>query len=322
MIYQNEYLNEISFPLGGIGTGSIGLAGNGEFVDWEIFNHPAKTTINPYTHFAVRAEYPDGRVDVRVLQGDHKRNLNGQIGFERFHAYGFGPHSGTMAAFPHFGKVTFDGRFPIAALTLEDEGFPAEIVLTAYNPMIPHEADDSSLPVAMFDVALKSRVEGVRYTLMLTVRNPFGSTINEDVSTEGVCAVMMKHAGKMTDEKDYGDLCVATSGADAFTHPYWYRGQWKDGLETYWRELTEGNLTCRSYDAPAVGDVCGVGCHGVPRVGEEWRVPFVLSWNIPNCYNYWNPWRDENGRDVTWKNYYATRFEDSAATARYALAAR
>ena len=26
--FTGEYLNEISFPLGGIGTGSVGLAGN------------------------------------------------------------------------------------------------------------------------------------------------------------------------------------------------------------------------------------------------------------------------------------------------------
>ena len=42
MIYKNEDLNEISFPLGGIGTGSIGLAGNGQLIDWEIFNKPSK----------------------------------------------------------------------------------------------------------------------------------------------------------------------------------------------------------------------------------------------------------------------------------------
>ena len=36
MIYQGDTLREISFPLGGIGSGSVGLAGNGSLVDWEI----------------------------------------------------------------------------------------------------------------------------------------------------------------------------------------------------------------------------------------------------------------------------------------------
>jgi len=38
MLYTGKNLQEISFPLGGIGTGSIGLAGNGCFVDWEILD--------------------------------------------------------------------------------------------------------------------------------------------------------------------------------------------------------------------------------------------------------------------------------------------
>ena len=42
MIYENEYLNEISFPLGGIGSGCIGLAGNGRLIEWEICNRPNK----------------------------------------------------------------------------------------------------------------------------------------------------------------------------------------------------------------------------------------------------------------------------------------
>ena len=42
MVYRGNKLKEISFPLGGIGTGSVGLAGNGAFVDWEIFNRPSK----------------------------------------------------------------------------------------------------------------------------------------------------------------------------------------------------------------------------------------------------------------------------------------
>ena len=60
MIYEHEYLNEISFPLGGIGTGCVGLAGNGCLVDWEIFNRPNKGSLNGYTHIAVRAKMGDG----------------------------------------------------------------------------------------------------------------------------------------------------------------------------------------------------------------------------------------------------------------------
>ena len=40
--YTGDNLTRVAFPMGGIGTGCISLAGNGELVDWEIFNHPNK----------------------------------------------------------------------------------------------------------------------------------------------------------------------------------------------------------------------------------------------------------------------------------------
>ncbi len=55
MIYENEARKNISFPLGGIGTSCIGLAGNGELIDWELFNRPSKNTRNGYSHFAIKA---------------------------------------------------------------------------------------------------------------------------------------------------------------------------------------------------------------------------------------------------------------------------
>ena len=46
MIYTGENTKEISFPLGGIGSGSIGIDGGGRFFDWEIFNRPNKGSRN------------------------------------------------------------------------------------------------------------------------------------------------------------------------------------------------------------------------------------------------------------------------------------
>ena len=60
-VYEGAKTAQISFPLGGIGAGGIGLAGNGRLVDWEIFNRPNKGSVNGFSHFAVRAER-DGQV--------------------------------------------------------------------------------------------------------------------------------------------------------------------------------------------------------------------------------------------------------------------
>ncbi len=69
--YKKQYTKEISFPIGGIGTGSIGFGGNGRLHDWEIFNRPAKGSLNGYSHFAVRVFHPNGEVDARVRLSAH-----------------------------------------------------------------------------------------------------------------------------------------------------------------------------------------------------------------------------------------------------------
>lgn len=43
------------FPLGGIGAGAIGIGADGRLQDWEIFNRPAKGSVNGFSHFAIRA---------------------------------------------------------------------------------------------------------------------------------------------------------------------------------------------------------------------------------------------------------------------------
>ena len=68
-MYTGENLREISFPIGGIGTGSIGLAGNGRLTDWEIANRPNKGGGNGHSFFAVKAERGGKCVVARVLQG-------------------------------------------------------------------------------------------------------------------------------------------------------------------------------------------------------------------------------------------------------------
>ena len=56
MKYEGKRLYQISFPLGGIGTGCIGLAGNGRLRDFEIYNRPNKRSLNGFTGFVVKAE--------------------------------------------------------------------------------------------------------------------------------------------------------------------------------------------------------------------------------------------------------------------------
>lgn len=323
MKYTGNKTKEISFPLGGIGTGSIGLGGNGRFLDWEIFNRPSKGSLNGNSHIGIKA-VKDGKSVAKALNGDLLKDYMGQYGKNQFSGFGFGPNAGTMCGFPHFENVEFDGEFPIANLKFSDSEFPGEVKMTAFNPFIPGDEDNSSIPAAFFEIEVKNTSGSqVSYQLAFTVRNPFEASINKNVSTDDAKILKFVCAEKDKSELEYGDLTLATDAADSVVQTYWYRGQWLDGLSTYWKEFSsvEG-LKEREYDGATKFDVGVVAANLNLAPGEYKKVRFVLSWNVPNNCNYWEDTddvKDENGNSKIWKNYYAVLFEDSVASAKYSL---
>lgn len=149
MIYENEKAKNVSFPIGGIGSGCVSLLGNGEISDFEVFGRPNKNTLNGYTSFAVKASY-EGESVAKILHGDTNESYMGAHTELHHVGFGFGPRLYSMAGFPHFRHVCFDGQFPVAHLTFEDAHFPGRVTLHAFNPFIPHDDENSSLPAAFF----------------------------------------------------------------------------------------------------------------------------------------------------------------------------
>lgn len=116
-------------------------------------------------------------------------------------------------------------------------------------------------------------------------------------------------------------MCESDS---VFTTDYWYRGWWnsfyQDNIRTYWNDFSSGKDLCnRNYKDAGNNEVCSVSGRVTTEPGETKKVRFVLSWSIPECSNYWAPLKDENGNDVTWKNYYATIFASSKESAEYSV---
>ena len=171
--YTGAQLDEISFPLGGIGSGCIGLAGNGRLIDWEIFNRPNKGSINGFSHFAVKAERGGEVVDARVLHGDLTGPLSGNLRTTWLNSFGFGPARSTLGGLPHFRTVEFEGTFPVATLSFAEPAFPGAVSLRAFNPFIPGNSDASSIPAACFELQIANTgADDLDYTVALAVTNP------------------------------------------------------------------------------------------------------------------------------------------------------
>lgn len=316
--YVGKQTKEISFPLGGIGTGCIGLGGNGRLRDWEIFNRPSKGSLNGYSHFAVKAMKKETLIDARVLNGDlTDTSLMGQYCKKNYSGYGFGPNSQSMAGLPHFEHCIFEGEFPLARLTFSDSHFPGQVILNAFNPFIPLNDRDSSIPAAFFEISCQNPTnEPLEYHINFTVQNPFSSSVNSQIEKNGI---LLEQTQYHPDEIGFGQLCMMTNAEKTAIQQYWYRGKWFDGIETYWRNFTElGVLPERIYEQPGNQDHCTLSAILTIPAGESQSCRFILSWNIPNNYNYWNPYQID-GKDVSWKNYYALLFSDAVKSAAYSL---
>ena len=319
MIYEKSKTRNISFPLGGIGTGCIGLLGNGELGEWEIYNRPNKRCHNGFSHFAIKVTSGNKSV-VKVLHGDTNDNLSGSYDpCDGNRGFGYGVGEASLSALPHFKDLVFDGAFPIARLTFSESDFPVVARLCAFNPFIPHDEFNSSIPAAFFEWELENTTnDKLSIALAATVRNPPKAISNKNISDGGLSGILYDAEIGESGEARHTDICLLTDHGDAAVQEYWYRGKWKDALTTYWRELScLDRMSSRVYSESANEDCGTVVSYADIAPGERVKIRYVIAWNSPEAYNYWKP-RDDVS-EKTWKNYYATQFENSLASAKYAI---
>ena len=256
-----------------------------------------------------------------VLHGDFAPPYVGK-GSMGYAGFGFGVARETLSGLPHFRETTFHGRFPFAEIDFLDPAFPGKVKLTAFNPMIPLNDDDSSLPAAFFTIAVHNDSrQAIDYTVAFSARNPAGmKTTNRLVKFPG--AQLLHMTGDLDpSDSAFGDFAVATDALEARAQEYWYRGGWFDTLGVFWRDFAvPGEMKTRSYPDPGSGDHGTLSVRLRVPAGRQAAARFVFSWNVPNCENYWSSCCGEGQcKPKTWRNYYATRFSDAVASARHCL---
>ena len=324
--FTGPQLGEIAFPLGGIGTGTVSLGGRGDFRDWEIFNRPNKGKVLPFTFVALwtKSAQLSQSATIRVVEAPLQPPFRGSDGFARNRAQGL----------PRMAGARFTGSYPFAEIAFEDERLPLAVSLEAFNPLIPLDTDDSSLPVAIFRYRLTNRTRStVDAALAFSILNAIGydgHTVLEDNRfegfgrnltrlrrDEGVVGLDLTSDKYESDHIRAGSMALVTTHPDVSARTAWEEGDWWDSFQKWFDEYEATGMLKDSHVSDPTADGLSNYATLAPRLtlapGETRDVRFVLAWFFPLRENYWNKEPEVKGRKL--RNDYGTRFDNAWAVA-------
>ena len=312
---------EAAFLLGGIGTGNFSVGSRGDLRDWEIFNKPAKGQKLPYSFFAVA--FNDGeRVTTRVLESRLVPPFSESHGF----------HPGSVAGLPRFSDSRMWAEYPFVYVELVDDELPVRVLLEAYTPFIPHEPDDSGLPLAVLTYTVQNTGDSdLDVTVAGSMLNAvgftgvgdfgwvkpegFGGNVNRFTQEAGLRGVSFTSGKHPEDSLLYGSMSLVTTERDVTVKPNWYRSGWWDNLREFWDDLaSDGLLTDHGYESPSEEGKTDVGSLGAVKTvgpGEAVDFTFLVSWHFPNRVGNWNQRIGDCGCGAVARNRYAARFSDA-----------
>lgn len=272
-VYKGEYNSRIAFPLGGMGTGMYCMEGTGFFSHMSIRHQP--DIYNEPTMFA--AIHVKGCEEgTKVLEGPVAE-------WRKFGSpgSGLGGPGGANYGLPRFGEAVFEARFPFGNVSLSDPDIPMKVMLTGWNPFIPGDADNSSLPVGILEYTFENTsgksLEAVfSYHSRNFMRKEEGKNSIRPLSN----GFILSQEG--TPEKPYlqGDFAIFTDQPSTVVNHCWFRGGWFDGLTMAWNTIRSGELL---QHPPVEKDAPGASLF-VPlslQPGEKKTVKVYTSWYVP-----------------------------------------
>lgn len=259
--YRGDCLNQVAFPMGGIGAGMICLEGAGALSHVSIRNRP--DMFNEPSIFAAVA-IKGAEPKARLLEGPvPSRKIFGPAGT----AVGL---PGATYGLPRFAEAEFEARFPFGTVRLHDSELPIAVELTGWSPFLPGNADESSLPVAGLEYRFINRLgEPVEAVFSFNAKN-FLADNNAPPARHAVRTApggftlwTGAPAGAPWEEAAF---TAAVSEPGAKVNRHWFRGAWWDAVTLAWKDVVDA----AAYDAPPPSE-------GLPSPGATIFVPFRLQ---------------------------------------------
>jgi uncharacterized protein (DUF608 family) len=183
----------------------------------------------------------------------------------------------------------------LAWIDFQDPDMPVQVTLEAYNPFVPINDKDSSLPVAIFRFKLHNAgIKAVKVSLCANLYNavgyggegPFsGPTMGESTNTyverDNVRGLLMTSDRHPEDAPQFGSMALTTPWKDVDHQTCWFRGGWFDAFHKFWDDFSStGTLPERTYDTPSPegqGDVGSIVLKGEVKPGETIVLPVYID---------------------------------------------
>ncbi|MEM2415170.1 MAG: GH116 family glycosyl hydrolase [Thermoproteota archaeon] len=300
-----SYSNLSGIPLGGIGTGSIEVRGDGCFYEWHVFNNGACALRNTDKELeymdendffiAVRVKPKDGEPVIRLL-GAYAGENKYDRGFAALHTplvYGPGGNTYTIPWVRPVDSIEFNGEPPIASLRYEDKDLPLIIEVEILSPFIPGDIKNSALPAFLMRVRLLNKSEAeLEVSVVLGLKNPMAFKISNAKAISKVIEVKdvglaLNYSGEEippTHSLHGGSMTLLAVGPKSELSARVGVPKSSDQLARLWVDVRrEGavNGLQESFDS---GEVYGIVCRRLSVVKEA-EAMFILSWFFPGFYD-------------------------------------
>ncbi len=322
-IYTGRGLSEIAFPLGGIGTGTVSLGGRGDLKDWEIFNRPGKGKDLPFTFFAIWAKAEGEESVARILERELFPPYRG----------GHGTPQKQLTGVSRLREAHFRGAYPTAVVNFRDNSLPVRVNLRAWNPFIPLNVPDSSIPVAILEWTVRNpSTKPVDVSVAATISNPIGTdgrdfggilgkNLNEYVEEKKFRGLRFSSKKVKPEDIRYGTMALVTTWEDLDVQTHWYRGGWWDNAHRFWDDFSDDGRVKPVTDAQPSpdrrSDIGDVVLHATIAPKKSVTFPFFITWHFPKRDNYWNSERQVRGKVM--ENYVSKQFKDALDVASYTI---
>ncbi|HOM73134.1 MAG TPA: GH116 family glycosyl-hydrolase, partial [Armatimonadota bacterium] len=301
-VYRNERLRSVAMPLGGIGAGTIALAGDGSLRQWQIFNVANHLAMVPDSFFAVWAKAGDAEPVARVLQSSALYDeefppvpsVNDYIVSEE--------SKRLLKELPGVEATEFVGEYPIAEVAYKDDSLPVEVSLQAFSPFVPLNSKDSGLPAIIFrfslhnpcNVLLKASIAAALQNaagydglgdIHGTSFSGYGGNRNEVIRDNGCTLIVMDNPDLPEYSPTAGTMVLGTLSDDATALAAW------DDLQAFWTDFaSDGVLANIETSKPSPRGKTFNSALAVPvelAPGETRQITFIYTWHFPNHYVNW-----------------------------------